>query len=108
MQGGKRDENRDTHTHTRGLFHLKDNEGVVLQFLRMLPLSQLPTLLQPLRRCGRVQGCRHGSCTIKAERPNNGEAKTCCRARSTRTTAPEATSEAKNDNTENTHHTWAV
>ena len=82
MQGGKRDENEDTHysyedtlTHTRDLFNLRDNEGVVLQFLRMLPLSHLPTLLQPLRMCGGVQGCRHGSCTIKAERPNNGEAK---------------------------------
>ena len=74
----------------------------------MLPLSQLPILLQPLRMCAGVQGCRHGSCTIKAEGPNNGEAKTCCRARSTRTTAPEATSQAKNDNTQNTQHTWAM
>ena len=108
MQGEKRDENEDTHTHTCGLFNLKDNEGVVLQFLRMLPLSQLPTLLQPLRMCGGVQGCRHGSCTIKAKRPMNVGTKTCCRARSTRRTAPEATSEAKNDNTQNTQHTWAM
>ena len=39
MQGEKRDENGDTHTHTRGLLNFKDNEGVVLQFLRMLPLT---------------------------------------------------------------------
>ena len=82
--------------------------SVVLQFLRIFPLSQLPTLLQPLKMCGGVQGCWHGSCTIKAERPNNGVVKICCRARSTRTTAPEAASKAKNDNTQNTQHTWAA
>ena len=31
MQGEKRDENEDTHTHTRGFLNLKDNEGVVLR-----------------------------------------------------------------------------
>ena len=50
----------EKNTHTRGLLYLEYNKGIVLSLLWMLPLSQLPTHLQPLRVCAGVQGGRHG------------------------------------------------